>query len=167
MSTTKSSKGRSRSGFNAPGVTANEDRTLINIEGINFVRQDAVQAPQQDDGEQDVLGAVTPTMAVLTKVYEEREAQDERWGEQNHPLLGGGAFAGHQIGLYAREARRWKQINDVRAQKGHLGWDGILLEEVYEALEETGPDKAYAELIQVAAVAACAAERIERMGGIK
>ena len=89
----------------------------------------------------------------------EIDNQDAEWGEQNHPLIGGW---GLRSSKYAAEADRWKYVNGVRVEKKTLGWDGILLEEVYEALGETVPAKQVEELIQVAAVAMQTAASIIR-----
>lgn len=107
---------------------------------------------------------VTETQAVLLEIEAERKAQDARWGEQNHAQQGGDVPA-KAIAHYNDAANSWKRINDERVGKGNLGWDGILLEEVYEALAETDPAKRRAELVQVAAVAACAIECIDRNEG--
>jgi hypothetical protein len=53
---------------------------------------------------------------------------------------------------FEAEATRWKSINGVRAREGITAWDGVLLEEVFEALAETDPAKLRTELVQVAAV---------------
>ena len=46
-----------------------------------------------------------------------------------------------------------EEDNDERVERGSLAWDGILLEEVYEAFAEEDPIKLRSELVQVAAVA--------------
>lgn len=110
---------------------------------------------------------------VERQIREERVAQDVKWGEQNHP-----DYDPHDIpevvrNEYAFRAERWKDINAVRAEYGcevaHrdpsaecTAWDGILLEEVYEALAEKDPAKRRSELIQVAAVAQAWIEAIDR-----
>jgi hypothetical protein len=110
---------------------------------------------------------------VLDEIADERARQDAKWGEQNHPDLDP-----HDIGSvvrneYAFRADRWKEINARRAGDGCevkyrdpaeacTAWDGVLLEEVYEALAEADPVKIRAELIQVAAVAVAWAEAIDR-----
>jgi len=103
----------------------------------------------------------TPTQQVLVEVRQERDAQNERWGEQNHPS-GGGRAPEKAYAYYAQRAADWKAINDARVANGTLGFDSILLEEVYEALAEEDPAKRRAELIQVAAVAVCEVEAIDR-----
>lgn len=108
-------------------------------------------------------------------VRAEREEQDAKWGEQNHPDYDPHDIPAVMRGEYAFRADRWKEINARRAERGcevkHrlpaapcTAWDGILLEEVYEALAEENPDKLRAELVQVAAVAQAWAEAIERRG---
>lgn len=98
------------------------------------------------------------TVNILNDVWAEREAQDAKWGEQNHPVHSWERDASG----YDWRADFWKVENDWQVKNGALGWDGILLEEVYEALAETDPDKQIEELIQVAAVAVAAIESIQR-----
>lgn len=103
------------------------------------------------------------TMTVLGDVLEERERQDDRWGEQNHPSF----FADtRKRGKWWAKvtADRWKEDNTDRAGGGTLAWDGIALEEVYEALAEDDGPELYAELIQTAAVFANWAECLRRAG---
>lgn len=106
---------------------------------------------------------ITPTQAVLLEVETERKAQDKRWGEQNHPQQGGNA-PDKGIAHYAELADQWKAFNDARVAAGTLGFDSILLEEVYEALGETDTALRREELLQVAAVAVCAIEALDRNG---
>lgn len=99
------------------------------------------------------------TPRVLGEVYNERDEQDKKWGEQNHPMSPEGLDATEEA---AECADFWKVINDLRQKNGQLSWDGILLEEVYEALSEDDPKKIRAELIQVAAVAVAMVECLDR-----
>ena len=105
---------------------------------------------------------VTPERAVVeslaAEVVVERFAQIERWGEQNHPSL----FGESDRRKFAQASEYWHQINDARVELDCLAWDGILLEEVYEALSEIDPLLRRMELIQVAAVALAEAEAIDR-----
>ena len=108
---------------------------------------------------------------------DERERQDAKWGEQNHPDLDPRDIDSVTRAEYAFRARRWKEINAERAQPTvsggrcnqhpdgphpHTAWDGVLLEEVYEALAETDPALLRAELIQVAAVCQAWVEALDR-----
>jgi hypothetical protein len=95
------------------------------------------------------------TDRVLQEVLAERIRQDEKWGEQNHPDGTG--------------ARRWAdaanvvrgEVNDA-ARQGRTSWNGVLREEVFEALAESDQAKLRKELVQVAAVAVAWIEAIDR-----
>jgi hypothetical protein len=88
-------------------------------------------------------------------VRDERERQDAKWGEQNHPDGTGGPRAEE-----VREAAR-AQCQDA-ALRGEQQWSLILAEEVFEAIAEEDQGALYEELIQVAAVAQAWAEAIAR-----
>lgn len=104
---------------------------------------------------------VSPRTAVIRDVLDEMKRQDATWGEQNHPdLYADDPYRNERY--YAAEAAAWKAENAGRVyQQNTLGaskdqncaWDGILLEEVFEALEEADPVKRRKELVQVAGVA--------------
>ena len=96
--------------------------------------------------------------AIAGEIVDERIAQLDKWGVQSHPSY----HSANAVRQMAVLADRWKQINDARVQDGSTAWDGILLEEVYEALAEIDPLLRRAELIQVAAVAAAEVEAIDR-----
>lgn len=99
---------------------------------------------------------------VLLEVQHERNRQDEIFGEQNHPIIADDEFSAESREYYADQAELWKLANTFRKAKGGLAWDGILLEEVCEALAETDPARVRAELIQVAAVAVAMIESLDR-----
>lgn len=90
--------------------------------------------------------------AAMNLVGDELRSQDDKWGQQDHPIA-------HRTsgwmnrGEYTRLAMSWKRRNDFRVESDTLSWDGILLEEVFEALCETDTKAQEEELIQVAAVA--------------
>lgn len=88
-------------------------------------------------------------------VRREREAQDLKWGEQNHPDGTGGT---------TREAIRDRMRSrcQTAAAQGRVTWSMILQEEVTETLAEDDPAKIRTELIQVAAVAMTWVEAIDR-----
>lgn len=97
----------------------------------------------------------TPRLTgVYAEVHAERAAQDEKWGEQNHP-----DGTDHAYSAY-REAAR--DMCDMRFRAGIGTWKDILAEEVAEAHAETDPAALRAELIQVAAVAVAWIEAIDR-----
>lgn len=92
---------------------------------------------------------------ILAEIAAERERQDAKWGEQNHPDGTGGTFA-HDAVNYAR--RQCKEA----AQSGTITWNLILQEEMWEAFAESDPIKLRAELVQCAAVAVAWIEAIDR-----
>lgn len=98
----------------------------------------------------------TKTSSVLTEVYFEREAQDAKWGEQNHP-----DGTSNELQCNADYAR---DLCDFAASRGTVTWQHILGEEFAEALAEEDPEKLRAELVQVAAVAVAWIEAIDRRG---
>jgi hypothetical protein len=105
---------------------------------------------------QHATGAVVPAYhAVLREVAAEREAQDEKWGEQNHPNGTGGDVRQFQADMA-------RAITDAKSQVGTVTYSDILTEEFYEALAEDDPRKLRAELVQVAAVAVAWIEKIDR-----
>lgn len=101
---------------------------------------------------------MTDPYDIANEIVEERLAQLEQWGTQDHPS----SFQNHIDPKLAKQADRWKRINAARDNEGKPSWDGILLEEVYEALSEPDPLLRRLELIQVAAVAAAEVEAIDR-----
>jgi hypothetical protein len=113
----------------------------------------AAQGIQQLDGYSDEIEAVVAELA----------AQGEKWGVQDHPLIGGFPERENLLrrNYKAREVELQQQ-NKGRVEADTIGWDSILLEEAYEALSEGDLDKAYVELIQTAAVAINAAASIKR-----
>ena len=82
---------------------------------------------------------------ILFEVADELDAQNEKWGEQNHP---NGTAAANAV--LADEARMACQL---AAAGGFVTFRHILEEEVFEAFAEEDPARLRAELVQVAAVA--------------
>jgi hypothetical protein len=112
------------------------------------------------------------TFRVLSEIAQERDRQDEKWGEQNHPVRWPeSTYEDRQ--LYHTVADGWKERNTRRVAIANAqgatpdrncSWDGILLEEVYEALAETDPVKIRAELVQAGAVVVAMIESLDRNG---
>lgn len=102
------------------------------------------------------------THVVLAEVEQERTRQHARFGEQNHPDFPAHTGPASRHEYYGEKADDWKFFNDRRVRAANLSWDGILLEEVYEALAESDPVALRTELIQVAAVAVAWIEAIDR-----
>jgi hypothetical protein len=106
---------------------------------------------------------------IAEEVDAERQAQIAKWGVQMHPVIDLRDIGMVTHPYYASRANIWRQVNEERATASltvarcsrcpegdhtHTAWDGILLEEVYEALGEPDPVKRRAELVQVMAVCA-------------
>jgi len=95
------------------------------------------------------------TEGVLQEVCDERDEQDDKWGEQNHP----DGTGGERAKAAADTCRKARQ----RAFSDEDGtWLHILGEEVAEAFAEADPEKLRVELVQVAAVAVAWIEAIDR-----
>jgi hypothetical protein len=121
----------------------------------------------------DAYNEATAVAEALAAARGEIDRQEELWGLQRHPLIGldDKAYDGTDMAEYDRDhmryacadrAEHWKKTNDKRVSVGVLGWDGILLEEVYEALEAVDLEDQVTELLQVAAVAINAAISLRR-----
>lgn len=105
-------------------------------------------------------------LATMCDVLEEMKRQDGKWGEQNHPLTSAlqtpGFGEAHTRESAKGRAEFWQRENQRREEAGELAWDGILLEEVYEALAEEEGGEAKGEFTQVAAVAMAIVQCIYR-----
>lgn len=98
---------------------------------------------------------ISPFWRLMTELAAERERQDAKWGEQNHPNGTGGP------GMAAEaEAARLECQRQFAEKTGT--WMDILDEEVAEAYAEKDPAKLRAELVQVAAVVVAWIEAIDR-----
>lgn len=111
-----------------------------------------IQADKSKTPEQQIIADL------LDEVASERFAQIEKWGQRDRPSV----FGESDRRNFEKTANYWKQINDARVELDSLAWDGILLEEVFEALAESDDDLRRQELIQVAAVALAEVECIDR-----
>lgn len=105
-----------------------------------------------------------PDEAILVEVLSERYRQFEKWGVQSHVDIWESTAdgIGEALECFRVMAARYKALND---DPNPTDWTGILLEEVYEALEQIGHDaNLREELVQVAAVAVAWIEAIDRRG---
>jgi hypothetical protein len=103
----------------------------------------------------------------------ERERQNKKWGEQNHPSFDP-VLMDHESGCsVARLAEHYeipgparaKFMTEAAGEKGELTWMHILVEEVAELLEagvEGNTDELRNELVQCAAVCAAWVECLDR-----
>lgn len=118
-----------------------------------------------------------PDAGILGEIVAERSRQDAKWGQQDHPAIDHRDIPDVTHHHYGHRADLWKSYNAERAigvEPGsrcprnidgphkHTAWDGVLLEEVYEALGEADPDRMRAELVQVAATTVAWIAAIDR-----
>jgi hypothetical protein len=110
------------------------------------------------------------TRTVLAELEQERRNQDAKWGEQNHPVRWPESTYEDRL-HYLAQAELWKKRNAERVRLANeagatpdrnCSWDGILLEEVYEALAEGDPAAIRAELVQAGAVIVAMIESLDR-----
>jgi len=95
---------------------------------------------------------------ILTEVWEERDRQDVKWGEQNHELR-----HKHAVITGIVDSTTAKIICENAVGYDQVSWTNILVEEVAEFVDDAfDPVRAREELIQVAAVAVAAIESIDR-----
>lgn len=104
-------------------------------------------------------------LSVVGEVVAERDRQDAKWGEQNHP--DGTGDDRHLFRTTSRETYGTlcylaRSTTDRTAEQGTVTFADIFAEEVFEALAESDPVKLRAELIQTAAVAVAWVEAIDR-----
>jgi hypothetical protein len=95
---------------------------------------------------------------IFSEISRECKRQDEKWGEQNHPMT----RSIEAPGLFRILADKKKYENQTNDSEGNAMWANILLEEVYEAFAETEPEKQREEMIQTAAVAVQIIECLNR-----
>ncbi|WP_030917413.1 hypothetical protein [Streptomyces sp. NRRL B-24720] len=103
----------------------------------------------------EVIPATDGMGVFVCEVDAERQRQLKKFGDQRHPDGTGD--------------QRWRDVaNHIRgevddaARLGRTTWNGILREEVFEAIAESDPVKLRAELLQVAAVCAAWVSDIDR-----
>ena len=102
--------------------------------------------------------------SVFEEIRAERRRQDEKWDEQNHPMLGK-----HRNYVLANEnfpselaLKETLSIHKTRNETDKRGWFDILIEEVCEAFLETEPEKQREKMVQAAAVAVAIIECLDR-----
>ena len=105
--------------------------------------------------------------AALVDVAGERQRQEVKWGEQNHPdfspALDHVVSPVERSHFYSLPSATLARIRcQYKAELGDLAYMDILLEEVCELLEAKDKAELRTELIQVAAVAVDWAEKIDR-----
>lgn len=108
---------------------------------------------------------ITTVAETLDILYDDFDFADE--GE-DRPLM----WRTDEAERSARQAQTWAEINEAReggrrswdsiASNGGASWDGVLLQEVYEANGETDPNLKVDALLRVAATALTYAASVTR-----
>jgi hypothetical protein len=111
---------------------------------------------QQSKSKKKKKAKLNKSLFILKEIQQERERQDAKWGQQNHPI-GTGV-------VYRHLANYFRELCDNAFKNGHGTYAHILLEEVAESMAELTPDGVRGELIQVAAVVVAMIEKIDRGG---
>lgn len=94
--------------------------------------------------------------SVIQDIIDERGHQKRKFGDQSQNPFGTGKE-------YSELANKYKGICNAKVEDKTVTWADILLEEVFEALEQEDPDSVRHEMIQVAAVAVAICERIDQL----
>lgn len=106
------------------------------------------------------------TRVILELVFEERAAQEARYGRANQEIEDGSGPGARWLGPYTgasaaeiQEGLR-RDYEDFEDEAGRPTWVHLVREEVAEAFEEDDPERLKAELVQVAALCVSWAERL-------
>lgn len=101
-------------------------------------------------------------MTVLDEVAAERQRQEAKWGQQDHPDV----LPGWHVNDFDIPSQAVAKIRtEYRTKDGLLTYTDILIEELCEAVEaacEGNRVELRAELVQVAAVAVAWVEKLDR-----
>lgn len=117
-----------------------------------------------------ILDVIDTGRRVAADVRAERGRQNAKWGEQYHPdgtgpdvrpLFDKGEFLDDTT-IAKHLAVVFTERTDRRAAEGSVTWLDITLEEVFEAMAESDPQKLRTELVQASAVLQQWAEAIDR-----
>lgn len=110
-------------------------------------------------------------------ICDERERQHKLWGEQGHPIVDpeinekDTSSVLYNIVMSQRYGTPSVDVATAKyerlSREGKLTYMDILIEEVAEVIDARTPEEQYTELIQVAAVAAQAAESLLRKELVK
>lgn len=130
-----------------------------------------------DDVTLAISGSTSGMARVIADIVRERVAQEEKWGQQNHPNGTGGEPGIEPFGYGdAADLADWlakpnpdgtvadfmRHRCEVMFAQGDGTYEAILTEEWGEAVTEADPSKLRTELVQVAAVAAAWVEKLDR-----
>jgi hypothetical protein len=116
---------------------------------------------------------IAPHNTVFLDIQRERDRQDKKWGQQNHPNwlpsdIGGELDSERRAKFYGIETEADAKLNcDNAFGRGKGNWGHIFIEEVAECIEANNDNDLETELIQVASVAVAWVECIRRRRGVR
>jgi predicted nucleic acid-binding Zn ribbon protein len=101
---------------------------------------------------------------IFDDIRAERQRQNEKYGEQNLPMLGTRKITGPYKEIHPSKDSIKKQLQHARQRQRteQFGWFDVLVEEVCEAFLETEPKRQRKGMIHVAAVAVQIIEYMDR-----
>ena len=91
---------------------------------------------------------------IFEEIREECKRRDEKWGEQNYPMLDKRV----PVEVIKEGANICRTINESEKKS----WFSVLREEFYKTFAETEPKKQREKMIRVAAVAVAIIECLDR-----
>ena len=101
---------------------------------------------------------------IFEEIRIEREKQNKKWGEQNHPIVDYNYASPMNYRYNLPSEERVKNLCDFFAKENELTWGDIVLEEVVEALCAKNKENMREELIQCGAVIVAMIQSLDRNG---
>jgi hypothetical protein len=95
---------------------------------------------------------------IFEEISAERRRQDEKFGEQNYPMV----QKNFNFDIQNCLLKKIRLENKINGERGKGCWFDILFEKMLEAFVETEPEKQREEMVQVAAVAVAIIEYLDR-----
>ena len=99
---------------------------------------------------------------IFNEIFQERKKQDDKWGEQNHPIVEENFDSFIDYGIIDEKSA--KQYCEDAIKRKNLTWANIIVEEITEALHARTKEEMREELVQCAAVLVAMIESLDRNG---
>lgn len=93
---------------------------------------------------------------IFNEILQERKRQDNKWGEQNHPIVNKSVLNSF---MHESVAKDWC---DNATKNKELTWGHIIIEEISEAMHAKTIEDMRTELVQCAAVLVAMIESLDR-----
>jgi hypothetical protein len=99
---------------------------------------------------------------IFEEILAERKRQDQKWGEQNHPIMPSSNLHWFPTAECLESTLKGCRKRLKEDEGENKSWFDILHEEVLEAFLEEEPEKQREEMVQAAAVAVAIIEYLDR-----